>query len=182
MLRTLNLDGDAQADLSVYGGVDKAVYAYPIEHNEYWRREFPGMELPPGMFGENFTIEGLLESEVNIGDRFRISATEVMATVPRLPCYKLGIKFGRPDILKRLLRTKRTGFYFSVLRGGEVRAGDKIERLERDQTAVNIDDVVQLYAFRNDTAMLQKAIDTKSLPESWRGYFRHQLEKLNSGS
>jgi MOSC domain-containing protein YiiM len=132
------------------------------------------------MFGENFNTEGMLESEVNIGDRFRIGGTEVMATAPRLPCYKLGIKFGRPDILKRLLNTKRTGFYFSVLREGEVQAGDKIERLGPDETAVSVGDVVELYAFRKDAALLQNAIDTKSLPESWRGYFRHQLDKLNS--
>lgn len=180
MMRTLNLEGDAQADLTVHGGVDKAVYAYPIEHYEYWRREFPGMELRPGMFGENFSTEGMLETEVNIGDRFSIGATEVMVTAPRLPCYKLGIKFGRPDIIKRLLNTKRTGFYFSVLREGEVQAGDKIERLERDQTAVSAADVVQLYGLRKDAAMLQKAVDTKSLPESWRGYFQHQLDKLNT--
>jgi MOSC domain-containing protein YiiM len=104
-----------------------------------------------------------------------------MATSPRLPCYKLGIKFGRPDIIKRLLNTKRTGFYFSVLREGEVQAGDKIERLERDQTAVSVDEVAQLYTTKNP-AMLQKAINTKFLPESWRGYFQHQLDKLNSRS
>ena len=180
MLRALNLEGDAQADLTVHGGVDKAVYAYPIEHYEYWQQEFPGMELPSGTFGENFTIEGLLETEVNIGDRFRIGATEVMATAPRLPCYKLGIRFGRPDILKRLLATKRTGFYFSVLREGEVQAGEN--RASRaNQTAIAVDDVVQLYATKNP-AMLQKAINSESLPESWRGYFQHQLDKLNSRS
>ena len=182
MVRTLNVDGDGQADLTVHGGVDKAVYAYPVEHYEFWRREFPGMELPPGMFGENFTIEGLLESDVNIGDRFSIGTTEVMATAPRLPCYKLGIKFGRPDVVKRLLNTRRTGFYFSVLREGKVQAGDEIERLQRNENAVSVDDVVQLYASRKDPAMLQKAIDTKSLPESWRGYFQHQLDKLYSKS
>src|SRR5215211_3227862 len=95
MLRTLNLDGDKQADLSVHGGVDKAVYAYPSEHYDYWRGELPGTDLPWGMFGENFTTEGLLEQAVNIGDRFRIGETEVIVTQPRLPCYKLGIKFGR---------------------------------------------------------------------------------------
>jgi MOSC domain-containing protein YiiM len=180
MLRTLNLPGDAQADLTVHGGPTRAVYTYPSEHYEYWRREFPRMDLAPGMFGENFTTEGLLESKVSIGDRFRIGEAEVMATVPRLPCYKLGIRFGRADILKRLLSTKRTGFYFSVLREGEVHAGDNIKRLEHDETAVTIDEVVQLYAFGKDAAMLQKAIETKSLPESWRGYFRHQLEKLTA--
>src|SRR6476659_7143106 len=170
MLRALNLEGDGQADLTVHGGADKAVHAYPLEHYEYWQREYPGMELPQGMFGENFTIEGLLENEVNIGDRFRIGAAEVMATAPRLPCYKLGIKFGSPDILKRLLTTKRTGFYFSVLREGTIQAGDHIERLQRDEAAVTVDDVVQLYASGKDAAKLQKAIDTKSLPETWRNY------------
>ena len=98
------------------------------------------MELPPGVFGENLTIEGLLETDVNIGDRFRIGTAEVMATAPRLSCYKLGIKFGRPDILKKLLATRYTGFYCAVLREGEVQAGDKIKRLERDQTAVSVDE------------------------------------------
>jgi MOSC domain-containing protein YiiM len=138
------------------------------------------MELPAGMFGENFTIEGLLETGVHVGDRFRIGAAEVMTTAPRLPCYKLGIRFGRPDILKRMLTTRRTGFYLSVLREGEVRAGDIIELLERDETAITVDEVVHLYTLRSDAARLQRAIDTKSLPESWRGYFRHQLDKLNS--
>ena len=179
MLRTLNLDGDAQADLSVHGGPARAVYAYPAEHYEHWRREFPGMNLPSGMFGENFTIEGLLEIDVNIGDRFRIGTAEVMATAPRLPCYKLGIKFGRSDILKKLLATRYTGFYCAVLREGEVRAGDKIERLGRDEAGVSVDEVAHLYTFRPDAAMLQRAIDTKSLPESWRDYFRHQLNKVN---
>jgi MOSC domain-containing protein YiiM len=110
MLRTLNLDGDQQADLTVHGGVNKAVYAYPSEHYGYWRAELPGVDLPWGMFGENFTTEGLLEEAVYIGDRFRIGGTEVMATEPRMPCYKLGIKFGRADIIKRFLASRRTGF------------------------------------------------------------------------
>jgi MOSC domain-containing protein YiiM len=138
------------------------------------------MDLPHGTFGENFTIEGLLETDVNIGDRFRIGTAEVMATAPRLPCYKLGIKFGRPHILKKLLATRYTGFYCAVLREGEVRAGDRIERLGRDEAGVSVDDVVHLYATRPDTTMLQRAIETKSLPESWRDYFRRQLDKVNA--
>ena len=162
------------------GAQREPVYAYPVEHYQHWRREFPDMELPPGVFGENLTIEGLLETDVNIGDRFRIGTAEVMATAPRLSCYKLRIKFGRPDILKKLLATRYTGFYCAVLREGEVQAGDKIKRLERDQTAVSVDDIVQLYGLRKDAALLQKAIDTKSLPESWRDYFRLQLDKVNA--
>lgn len=178
MLRTLNLDGDAQADLSVHGGMTKAVYAYPVEHYEFWRNEFPGMKLPYGMFGENLTTEGLLEKEVNIGDRFRVGGAEVMVTEPRVPCYKLGIKFGRPDILKRFLLSRRSGFYFAVLREGEVRAGDRLERLGHDENSVSIADVIRLYAFeQDDLATLRRAVRLETLPESWRGYFRHQLQR-----
>src|SRR5262245_58207652 len=108
-LRNLNFDGDRQADLSVHGGPMKAVYAYPVEHYDYWRGELPDMTLPFGMFGENLTIDGLVENAVNIGDRFRIGSAELMATGPRLPCYKLGIKFGRDDMVKRFAASGRTG-------------------------------------------------------------------------
>ena len=111
---TFNLEGDEQSDLSVHGGVEKAVYVYPSEHYEFWRRELPTMELPWGIFGENFTTEGLFEPEVRIGDRFRVGSSEFVVTQPRLPCFKLGIRFGRPDILKRFLQSGRTGFYFAV--------------------------------------------------------------------
>jgi MOSC domain-containing protein YiiM len=104
MLRSLNLDGDGQADLTVHGGLDKAVYVYPFEHYDYWRGELPDTDLPPGIFGENFTTTGLREEEVNIGDRFRIGTVTLMVTQPRLPCYKLGIRFGRPDMVKRCYR------------------------------------------------------------------------------
>lgn len=177
-VRTLDLDGDAQADLSVHGGPDKAVYAYPVEHYEYWRSELPGMKLPYGMFGENLTIEGLLEKEVNIGDRFRIGGAELIVTQPRVPCYKLAIKFGRADILKRFLASRRSGFYFAVLREGEVQAGDEIKRLGRGGNGLSVEDIVRLYAFeRDDLETLRRAVGDKMLPESWRGYFQHQLEK-----
>ena len=177
-LRTLNLDGDRQADLTVHGGPSKAVYAYPSEHYEFWRAELPEMELPWGMFGENFTTEGLNESSVNIGDQFRAGSAEVMVTEPRMPCYKLGIKFGRNDILRRFLASGRTGFYFSVLREGEVEAGDSIELLARDQHDVTVADITRLYARdRDDAEMMRRAIEVKALPDSWRDYFRERLEK-----
>ncbi|MGH9813488.1 MAG: MOSC domain-containing protein, partial [Candidatus Acidiferrales bacterium] len=131
-VRRLNLDGDRQADLSVHGGPDKAVYAYPAEHYDFWRHELPGMELPFGMFGENLTVEGLREDEVNIGDRFAIGTAEFQVTQPRLPCYKLGIKFGRADMVKRFLHSRCTGFYFRVVKEGEVEAGDAIALVHRD--------------------------------------------------
>jgi MOSC domain-containing protein YiiM len=178
MLRTLNLDGDGQADLTVHGGATKAVYAYPSEHYAFWRTEVPGVDLPWGMFGENLTTEGLLEDAVHIGDKFRIGEAEVIVTEPRMPCYKLGIKFGRADIIKRFLASRRTGFYLAVVRGGMVGAGDAIELIERAQQEISVADITRLYAFeRNDVEALRRAIEVEALPESWKGYFQHQLDK-----
>jgi MOSC domain-containing protein YiiM len=180
MLRTLNLDGDKQADLTVHGGASKAVYGYPSEHYEFWRKELPDMTLPYGMFGENFTVEGMFEDSLYIGDRFRVGEAEIMVSEPRLPCYKLGIKFGRSDILKRFLVSRRTGFYFAVLKEGEVGAGDKIELLERDRNRITVSDITRLYAFeKSDLKTLQRALEVEALPKSWRNYFRKQLEKYS---
>jgi len=176
MLRQLNLDGDRQADLTVHGGRTKAAYAYPAEHYGYWRTELPGVELPRGMFGENFTTEGLDESAVNIGDRFRIGGAEVLVTEPRMPCFKLGIKFGRMDILKRFLASGRTGFYFSVEREGEVGAGDEVELVGRDENNVTVADITRLYASdRGDFETMRRALAVEALPEKWRHHFRQQI-------
>ena len=128
-VRPLGLEGDEQADLRVHGGPTKAVYAYPSEHYAFWQGEFPGRDLPWGTFGENLTVSGLSESSIRVGDRFRIGTTLLAATRPRFPCYKLGIKFGREDIIPRFLASGRTGFYLRVLEEGEVAAGDVIEAL-----------------------------------------------------
>jgi MOSC domain-containing protein YiiM len=179
MLRTLNLDGDRQADLSVHGGPSKAVYVYPSEHYDYWKRELPDIELPWGMFGENFTTAGLFESELNIGDKFQVGSAVVMVTEPRMPCYKLAIKFGRPDIVKRFLASERTGFYFAVLREGDVGAGDPIQLMERSEHGLKVSHVTQLYTReKRNTELLRRAIEVEALPESWRSYFQHRLEKL----
>ena len=178
MMRSLNLDGDSQADLSVHGGPTKAVYVYPSEHYADWRRELPGMELPWGMFGENLTTRGLLEGDVRIGDRFRMGTAEVVVTEPRMPCYKLGIKFGRADIIKKFLASGRTGFYLGVLREGEVAAGDRIEAISRDPHGITVADITQLYAGKRVTAeLLQRAIRVPALPESWRSYIEDLIEK-----
>lgn len=179
MVRKLNLDGDRQADLSVHGGVDKAVYAYPAEHYDYWRHELPGMKLPWGMFGENLTTVGLLEEAVNIGDRFRIGSSVLMVTQPRMPCYKLAVKFERDDIVKRFLRSGRPGLYFSVQEEGEVSSGDEIEFISRDENNVTISDITRLYVNERDNLdLLRRAVETEALPESWRVYFQRQIEKL----
>jgi MOSC domain-containing protein YiiM len=178
MLRALNLDGDRQADLSLHGGADKAVYAYPAEHYDYWREQLPGMDLPRGMFGENFTTEGLLEESLNIGDRFRIGEAEVVVTQPRLPCYKLGIKFGRADMVKKFLASRRTGFYFAVLREGMVEAGDGIEAIGRERESVSVADITRIYAFeKDDLKTTQRALKVEALPESWKDYLQQRIQK-----
>jgi MOSC domain-containing protein YiiM len=181
LLRTLNLDGDRQADLRVHGGISKAVYAYPVEHYAFWKKEFPEMDLPYGMFGENLTTEGMLEENLNIGDRFRVGEAELMVTEPRMPCYKLGIKFGRSDIIRKFLQSRRSGFYFAVRREGNVEAGNSIELLARDPNNVTISDITRLYAFeKDDWNTMRRAMKVEALPESWRGYFQQQIEKVQA--
>jgi MOSC domain-containing protein YiiM len=177
--RKLDLDGDRQSDLSVHGGPNKAIYVYPAEHYSYWREQFPTMELPWGMFGENLTTEGLEEKTVHIGDQFRVGSTRVVVTQPRFPCYKLGIKFQRDDILKRFLKSGFTGFYLAVLEEGEVAAGDPITLLERDENAVSVSDVISLYTYdKKNLELLQRALVVKALPESWREYFSEAIARL----
>ena len=181
-LRTLNLDGDRQADLAVHGGPYKAVYAYPSEHYEYWRAELPGTDLPWGMFGENFTTEGLGEN-VHVGDRFRIRSAILMVRQPRMPCYKLAAKFQREDIIERFLRSGRSGFYFSVEHEGEVGVGDSFDLISRNHDGITIAEMNRLF-FREkyDRELLQKAVATATLPENWREYFLPRLNGPAVGS
>lgn len=175
----LNLAGDAQADLSVHGGPYKAVYAYPAEHYDYWHGELAENELPWGMFGENLTTEGLNESAVRIGDRFRVGTAELTVTQPRVPCYKLGIRFGTQAMVKRFLNSRRTGFYFAVAQEGEIDRGDKIELIARDANSLSVADVFRLYAFDTDDRQnLRRAAELEALPSSWRGYFQEQLQRI----
>ena len=172
----LNLQGDQQSDLSVHGGADKAIYAYPSEHYAFWRKEFPGLDIPWGAFGENLTTEGLLEDKVQVGDRFRAGSAEFIVTQPRMPCFKLGIRFNRPDMIKRFLRSGRTGFYLAVLREGDVAAGDAFDLVAQDDNHVTVADVVGLYtADAANQELLRRASELSALPESWRQYFRERL-------
>jgi MOSC domain-containing protein YiiM len=178
-LRKLNLHGDKQADLTVHGGEDKAVYAYPKEHYEYWQRELPKMALPWGMFGENLTTEGLNEDMINIGDHFRIGSAEVVATQPRMPCYKLGVKFGRMDVVRRFLTSGRPGIYFKVLQEGELEAGDSIDLISKDENNITVKDIVRLYVKdTKDIESMQRAMRVRDLPIGWRYHFRQQIEQL----
>jgi len=177
-LRTLNLDGDRQADLAVHGGPFKAVYGYPAEHYEFWQQELPGTQLPWGMFGENFTTEGLFETDLHIGDRLQIGGAIVVVRQPRIPCYKLAIKFHRNDILARFLRSGRSGFYFSVEQEGMVQAGDGLEFLGREPQAITIAEMNRLFVEdKYNRELLDKAIATAALPEDWRDYFMKRLQE-----
>jgi MOSC domain-containing protein YiiM len=172
----LNLAGDQQSDLTVHGGADKAVYAYPSEHYEYWKRELPGTDLPWGAFGENFTTEGLLEPALAIGDRLRVGSAEFLVTQPRRPCFKLAIRFSRDDMVRRFLESGRSGFYLAVLREGEVGAGDPIEVTEREAHGVTVADIVALYhADADNEALLRRAVEVRALPEALRSHFRKRL-------
>jgi MOSC domain-containing protein YiiM len=174
--RRLNVEGDQQSDLSVHGGIDKAVYAYPSEHYAFWREELPGIELPWGVFGENFTTEGLLEDTVRIGDRFRVGSAELVVTQPRMPCFKLAVRFDRPDMVKRFLRSGRSGFYLAVEQEGEVLAGDSFELVARDEHGVPVAEIVNLYtAGATNQELLRRVSELPALPEAWREYFRKRL-------
>jgi MOSC domain-containing protein YiiM len=181
MLRKLNLDGDRQADLTVHGGIDKAVYSYPVEHYDYWGKQFPDTDLMWGMFGENFTTEGLLEDAVNVGDQFQIGSAMLVATQPRMPCYKLGVRFGRMDVIRRFMTSGRPGIYFKILKEGEVKTGDKIKNIKRDKNNVTVKDIVSLYISKNHIdiiEMMRRAIKIRDLPEGWRYEFEQKIEQL----
>src|SRR5436189_5628689 len=172
----LNVEGDRQSDLTVNGGAVKAVYAYPAEHYAFWREDLPGMDLPWGAFGENFTTEGLIEDSVRIGDQLRVGSAEFISTQPRMPCFKLGIRFGRPDMVKRFQRSGRAGFYVAVLQEGDVAAGDSLEFIARDTHGIMVADIANLFmADATNQDLLRRASDLPALPEGWRVYFRERL-------
>ncbi len=190
MARESGDNGDLQgasrgtgADLTVHGGEHKAVYCYSLAHYGYWTRELPGRELPMGMFGENFTIDagkdGLLEDSVHLGDRFSVGTAEVAVTQPRLPCYKLGVRFQSDDMVKRFLASGRTGFYVAVVREGEVGAGDEIAAIAREPNAVAVSEITRLYVVKRygeaEISAVRRALGVKELPESWKEYFRERL-------
>lgn len=181
-LRTLNLDGDRQSDLSVHGGKDKAVYCYPVAHYEYWKAEMPGRALPPGSFGENFTIESPLEDAIHIGDRFSAGTAEVIVTQPRLPCFKLGIRFESDDMVRRFLASGRTGYYLAVLREGEVGAGDEVSLVSRDPEGVPVSEITRLYLAKEfdgaDALAVRRAMKVEALTDSWKEYFGEKLGRL----
>jgi MOSC domain-containing protein YiiM len=175
-LEALNFVGDEQADLSVHGGPQKAVYGYASEHYDFWQQQLPGVHLPWGVFGENLTTEGLLEEETNIGNRYQVGSAVVMVTQPRIPCYKLGVRFGRDDIVKRFLKSGRPGFYFSVIQEGQVGPGDALELVYREAADVTVADILRLYVTdKQNLSLTQRAVQVAALADGWRDYFQRRL-------
>jgi len=181
LLRRLNLECDRQADLTVHGGADKAVYCYQISHYEFWKKRLPEVELPMGAFGENFTIDGPAEDFIFVGDRFSVGSAEIVVTQPRQPCYKLGIRFGSDLMVRRFLASGRTGFYVKVSREGEVGAGDDLRLVSREADAVAVSEVTRLYLAESftehDLGVLRRLVKLEALPEGWKEYFQPLAEE-----
>lgn len=177
-VESLNLVGDRESDLTVHGGAEKAVYVYPSEHYAFWRKELPGVDLPWGSFGENLTVEGLAEDRVRIGDEITIGSAVFVVTQPRMPCFKLGIRFGRMDMVKRFLQSGRSGFYLSVSREGELGSGDLIALTPSQAPAISVAEFVSIYATNGrDKELLRRAALVPAIPEGWRGYLHERLRE-----
>lgn len=178
-----NLDGDGQADLTVHGGEFQAVYSYPVEHYAYWQKVLTKPALPYGTFGENFTVSGLLEDEVYVGDVFSVGSAVIQATMPRIPCFKFGHKIGKPDILPMFLNSGRSGFYHKVLEEGTVSAGDTIIRIDRPAHSLSIRMALGLQKLEEgDADMLEYALRIEQLPPLLRNTYQQRLQQMNAAS
>lgn len=175
-VRRFNIDGDRQADLNVHGGKDKAIYAYPSEHYDFWRREWPRDDYPWGIFGENLSTTGLFEDTVCIGDEFRVGTTRLVVTQPRMPCFKLGIRFGNPEIIERFLKSRRSGIYFGIVDEGQIGPGDSIELVSTDPRRMSVTEVLDLILDSSPSeARLRRALSVPALADDWRKEFTQQL-------
>lgn len=181
-VKTLDLDGDQQSDLSVHGGVHKAVYVYPHEHYSYWIER--GIKpLKMGNFGENLTVEGVLETDIHIGDELEIGSARFAVTQPRLPCYKLQVRFNRPEMTKVFWNSRRFGFYLKVLREGSLATGAPIEIAQRDPNSVSVADLIALYTGdRPDVDVLRRVVKVEALPEAWRADLQQHADRYLKAS
>ncbi|HEY3123568.1 MAG TPA: MOSC domain-containing protein [Thermoanaerobaculia bacterium] len=181
-IRRNNLDGDRQADLEVHGGEYKAVYAYAAENYDWWSTAL-GRPLEPANFGENLTVRGFEEETIHIGDVFRAGDAELEATEPRLPCYKLGIRFGDPRMVETFASGRRWGIYFRVVTEGELQTGDVVERIHADPAAIPVYDVARVYVFdRQDIGTMERLAAHPRLDPAWKEHFVERLESRKAGS
>jgi MOSC domain-containing protein YiiM len=179
LLRRMNLDGDLQSDLTVHGGKNKAVYAYPSEHYDYWQQQLPDVDFSWGMFGENFTTQGLFETNAFIGDQFRIGGAAVKVAQPRMPCFKLAIRFGRADMVKRFFISERSGIYFSVVEEGMVDVGDTLERIHEDERRISIADINRAYGDPQENLdLVRRIVGLEVLPHGLHAEFSEVLASL----
>lgn len=169
LVRTLSIEGDAQADLVNHGGLQKAVYFYPSEHYPFWANSLGVDGLSPGALGENFTSLGVLEDNVLIGDRWRVGSAVVEITQPRSPCYKLALKYGRPDLVPRFLEALKPGFYAAVIEEGVVRPGDKMELIWRPDVRISVEDVFRLaVGFEPEPGLRSAIAEHEFIPDFWK--------------
>jgi MOSC domain-containing protein YiiM len=181
VIRKLNLDGDRQADLTVHGGPQKAVYGYPVEHYNYWRKLLPQMPPVFGAFGENLTTRGVSEEDLCIGDHVRVGTALLQVAQPRMPCYKLQVRFDREDMTKLFVASLRSGFYFSVIEEGEVGEGDAMEIVQRDQHGISVAIVNGLYYARTvDEELLERTLRVPSLTSESRSAILSRVSSLRS--
>ena len=182
VVRSLNVDGDRQADLSVHGGPKKAVYAYPIEHYPLWK-SFLGIDLSYGAMGENLTLEGLLEADICIGDTLSIGSAEFVVTQPRIPCFKLEAKFGRDDLVKEFLQSGFSGFYLEVVKEGQLEAGNPVQILSREPQQISVADFNKMQRREPvDPEMFRRALDIEAITEGWRDALTRWLSEWTKES
>ncbi len=183
MLRTLNLDGDGQADLNGHGGIYKAVYVYTVENYRYWANELGRTDFKAaGQFGENFTVEGMPDDAISIGDVFSVGGALVEVTQPRVPCFKLGIRIGIEGFMKQFAESCRVGFYLRVLEEGEVGAGDAFVRVREARVPMTVREIMHLLYFDPDNLEdAEKALHIEALSPGWRQSFSDRIEKANGG-
>ena len=179
----LNLEGDGQADLVGHGGIYKAVHVYSIENYDYWKRELGRDDFSYGQFGENFTVEGMPDDKVNVGDVFRVGTALVEVTQPRVPCFKLAMKMEMPNFLKVLMPSERVGFYLRVLEEGEVGAGDVLERVKVGPEQMSVREMFHLLYFaKQKPEGARKALRIPAVSPGWRGSFEEIVGKAPKGS
>ncbi len=183
MVRRLNLEGDGQADLTVHGGIDKAVYAYDTDSYGYWQRELGWDDLPFGYFGENLTVDGLPDDRVHIGDIFQVGGALLEVSQPRVPCFKLELKMEKPGFSRRFLASGRLGFYLRVLEEGDVGAGDVIERVKTNPGQVSVREIARLLYFdRDNLDKIRQVLRLRALAQAWRNPFEKLLGKPEGNS
>jgi MOSC domain-containing protein YiiM len=170
------LEGDTQSNLAVHGGPDKAVYGYPLEHFDFWRAQYPDLEIEFGFFGENLVTTGMFEGALHIGDRYRFGSAVLEVSEPRFPCAKMVARIGDPESAEKFIASRKSGYYLRVIEEGAVAVGDTIELVDSSDYPLTIREVVDAHANKDsDPELLRRAIDCPRLPEKWRTRFANRL-------